>query len=162
MNKELILLFDSLRDTRDMAEIIHLGLALDLKIELTGSFIEPSNYKVIKIIDSWLPGFKEKPLMPHVKTFPDFFARIRQLKAKGWEIIGTSSNSKNSLFSSNLSKGKQVIVFGTETSGLSKSKLALMDSVLSIPMKNNTKFFTIRTAAPIFAFDALRQKNQLK
>ena len=160
MNKELILLFDSLRDTRDAAEVIHLGLAFDLNIELTGSFIAPNNYKVMKILDSWLPGFKEKPLMAHVKTFPDFFARIKILKSKGWKIIGTSPNAENNLFSFDLSKGKHVIVFGTEKSGLSESKLRIMDSVLSVPMKNNTNFLTIRAVAPIFAFEALRQKKQ--
>jgi hypothetical protein len=161
MNKELILLFDALRDPRDLAEVIHLGLAFDIKIELTGNSLNPTHVKVINIIDSWIPGFRDSPKLDHVSIHSDFEKRINALKKQGNEIIGTSSNAKESLSSTNLSNGKQVIVFGTETSGLSKEKITLMDKMLSIPMKNKTRFFTVRVVAPIFAFEALRQKKKI-
>lgn len=164
-NKSLILLFDSIRDPRDIAEVIHLGLAAGIGIEFCGNSIEPTHYKVTGILNSWMPGFKEHPQLGHVKVVPDFAKRIRQLKKLEYEIIGTTSHKSleskkcENLFESNLSKGKQVIIFGTESSGLSESKIGLTDRMLCVPMKNNTKFFTIRAIAPVFAFEALRQKK---
>ena len=159
MNKKLILLFDSLRDPRDLAEMIHLGLAEDLDLELTGSSLPPTHQKVINIIDSWITDFRDNPQLEHVSVHSDFVKRVSALKKQGYVIVGTSPNSKKSLFEYDFSVGKHVIVFGTETTGLSKEKMALMDEMLCVPMKNKTKFFTIRAIAPVFAFEALKQKK---
>lgn len=159
--KDLILLFDAIRDPRDIAEVIHLGIAAGISIEFTGNSIPPENYKVLGILDSWILGFKEKPDFSGVKTYPDFFKRIKELKKLGYSIIGTSPLSKKSLFSSGLSNGKHAIIFGTETSGLSKEKLKAMDEVISIPMRAPAKFFTIRAAAPVITYEAMRQKGLL-
>jgi len=159
MQNEVLLLFDSIRDPRDIAEIIHLGLAADIQIEFTGSSLNPNHPKVIAIINSWLPEFINKPNLKHVTIHHDFQKRILQLKKDGYEIIGTSSTTGEKLFDSDLTKGKHAIVFGTETSGLTKEKMSLMDKILSIPMKNNTRFFTLRAIAPVFAYETLRQKK---
>jgi hypothetical protein len=159
MNEKLILLFDSIRDPRDIAEVIHLGLALDIGIEFSGSSLYPEHPKVINIINSWIPGFIDNKKLEHVSIHHDFAKRINALRKKGYAITGTSSNTSKSLSEADFSKGKHVIVFGTETSGLSKEKIALMDEMLCVSMKNGTSFFTIRTIAPIFAFEALKQKK---
>ncbi len=159
MQKKLILLFDSIRDPRDLAEMILLGLALDVKIELTGSSLSPNHFKVLRIVNSWIPSFKEKPMLENIKMNGDFSKRIAELKKQGYSIIGTSPNAKKSLFKSDLSSGKHVIVFGTETSGLSKEKMALMDEMVLVPMKPPASFFTIRAVAPIIAYETMRQKK---
>jgi hypothetical protein len=159
MQKNLILLFDSIRDPRDLAEMILLGLALDVKIELTGSSLLPNHFKVLRIINSWIPGFKDKPKIDNVKTYVDFSKRIASLKKQGYTIIGTSPNAKKSLFKTDLSNGKQAIVFGTETSGLSKEKMSLMDEIVLVPMKPPATFFTIRAVAPLVAYETMRQKK---
>jgi len=159
MNEKLILLFDSIRDPRDIAEVIHLGLALDIGIEFTGSSLYPEHPKVVNIINSWIPGFIDNKKLSHVSIHHDFSKRINVLKKNGYSIIGTASNANKSLGSADFSKGKQVIVFGTESSGLSKEKIAQVDEMLCVPMKNGTSFFTIRAIAPVFAFEALRQKK---
>lgn len=159
MQKKLVLLFDSLRDPRDLAQMIHLGLATDTEIELTGSSIPPTHQKVINIIDSWVLNFKDNQELEHVSIHSDFEKRIKALKKQRYEIIGTSPNTGKNFFDVDLSAGKQVIVFGTETSGLSKEKMSLMDKMVKIPMKNETRFFTITAIAPVFAYETLRQKK---
>ena len=57
--REIILLCDSLRDPRDLAQLIHLSLATNTKLELTGSSVAPTHPKVLNIINSWLLGFKD-------------------------------------------------------------------------------------------------------
>ncbi len=162
MPKDIILLFDSIRDPRDLAEMILLGIALGAGIELTGSSLPKDHYKVIKIINSWINGFREKPSLENVKTFPDFFKRIKTLKKQGYTIIGTSPSAKNSLYKTDLSKGRHVIVFGTETSGLSREKMSVLDGVISVPMKKPAEFFTIRAVAPLIAYETARQKKLIQ
>jgi hypothetical protein len=161
MQNKIVLLFDSFRDPRDLAQMIHLGLAADIEIELTGSSLPKDHQKVVNIIDSWIPDFRNKQRLEHVQVHSDFEKRIKALKKQGYLIIGTSPNEGEDFFSTDLSKGKHVIVFGTETSGLSKEKMSLMDEVVKIPMKNKTRFYTIGAIAPVFAYEGLRQKKLL-
>ena len=156
----VILLFDSLRDPRDVANVIHLGLAAGVRVELTGSSLAPTHPKVLNILTSWLAGFGGAPRLSHVKQSQDFFARVKALKKQGFVLVGTSSTAAaTSIFESDLSKGKHVIVFGTETSGLSAEKLAQMDLVVRVPMLNSTNFFTISAVAPLICYEVLRQKK---
>ena len=159
--KELIILCDSLRDPRDLAQLIHLSLATNTKLELTGSSLAPNHPKVLNIVNSWLPGFRASPNLKLVSQRGDFFRRVAELKKRGFAVAGTSSHEGKPLFKAGLSKGKHAIVFGTETSGLSESKMKAMDSMLQVPMKNGTKFFTLGTIVPVFAYEALRQKKLL-
>jgi len=159
--KEVLLLCDSLRDPRDLAQLIHLSLATNTKLELTGSSISPIHPKVIGIVNSWLPGFYAKPQLKLVSQKGDFFKRINELKKKGFVTVGTSSHEGESLFDKDLSKGKHAIVFGTETSGLSKEKMAAMDKMINVPMKNETKFFTLSAVVPLVTYELLRQKKLL-
>lgn len=161
---KLVLVFDCLRDPRDLAQIIHLSIATNTKIILTGNSLSQNHYKVINILKSWVPkfnekGFNEKSISKTVLIEPDYFKCVEKLKKEGFVVFGTSSNTGKNLFSSSLSKGKHAIVFGTETSGLSKSKIAVLDGLLCVPMKNNTSFFTISVIAPVICFEVLRQKK---
>jgi hypothetical protein len=160
MQKDIILLFDSLRDPRDMAQMIHLGIAAGVSIELTGSSIPINNPKVIGILDSWIPGFKKKPSFEHVSFHPEFGKRIGSLKKQGYTIIGTTSHpGTKSLFSFDMSSGKHAIVFGTETTGLNKDKQSLMDSMLAVKMISPTSFYTLSAIVPVFCYEAMRQKK---
>ena len=155
------MLCDSIRDPRDLAQLVHLSLATNTRLELTGSSISPNHPKVLNIISSWLPGFKDSPNLKLVRESADLFKRVKELKKKGFAVVGTSSHEGSNLFGANLSKGKHAIVFGTETSGLSEAKMRAMDVMLRVPMKNGAKFFTLGTVVPVFTYEALRQKNIL-
>lgn len=155
----LRILIDSIRDSRDLAEIIHLAIATGRKADITGNSILLEHSKAIGLIDSWKPGFREKPEIANVSYSQNFFERIKELKKQGFEIIGTSPSKGNSIFKTDLSKGKQVIVFGTETGGLGKAKLSAMNRIVRVPMLNKTRFYTLRTIVPIIVHEALRQKG---
>jgi len=156
---KLVLIYDCLRDPRDIAQIIHLAFATNTKAILTGNSLSLAHFKVVNILKSWLPEVNEKTILKLVSFEPDYFKCVKSLKKKGFVIFGTSPKAKISLFSSNLSKGKHAIVFGTETSGLSKAKTSVLDGMLSVPMQNKTNFFTISAIAPVICFEGLRQKK---
>ena len=159
MKKDFVILLDTVKDPRDLAEITHLAIATDQELIITGKSIKHDHPKVVGIIDSWKPRFKEKPKLKNVKYFDNYFSTIEKLKKQGYEIIGTTPNSGKSLYQTNLSKGKQIIVFGTETGGLSKQKKAVLDYLITVPMKNQTRFYTLKTIVPIVVHEILRQKG---
>jgi len=158
MNKDLILLFDSLRDPRDLAQVIHLAFAFDIKVILTGNSIPLNNFKVLRILSSWIKT-DEKKVSKFVTQKSSFEKEIISLKKKNYKIIGTICSGGKDFTKYSFPKEKIVIVFGTETSGLSKEKQTLMDELITIPMKNNTRFFTLSSIAPLIAFEKLKQKK---
>lgn len=156
---EVVLVCDALRDPRDLAQMVHLSLATNTKLFLTGSSLFPLHPKVIGILDSWIPGFKQKPNLKKVVVFEGLEECVAFLRKKGFEVLGTSPSVGKNFFSTNLGKGKTAIVFGTETSGLSDAKMKLMGGMLRIPMQGGTRFYTLSAIAPVFAYEALRQKK---
>jgi len=155
------LLFDTIKDPRDMAEALHLAIATGRKVDITGNSIRHDHRKVSGLIDSWKPGFKQDPKMSNVEYTQDYFSRVEALKRQGYKVIGTTPNSGPSLFETDLSKGKQAIVFGTEVGGISKKKMAVLDGIVRVPMVGNTKFYTLRTVVPIIVHEIMRQKGML-
>lgn len=156
---DLRILVDTIKDPRDFAELVHLAMATDRTVDVTGNSIHHAHPKVAGVINSWKPGFREHPELARVHYSQDFFERVKALKAQGYQVIGTSPNFGDSLFESNFSKGKQVVVFGTEVGGLSKAKIGVLDKVVRVPMTGETRFYTLRTVIPVVVHEMLRQKG---
>lgn len=157
--KKIILVFDCIRDPRDLANMIHLAIATNTKIVLTGNSLSPTHYKVINILKSWIKEINEKEIMKIVKIEQDYFKFIKKIKKEKYKTYGTSPNIGQNLFEKDLSKKNHAIIFGTESSGLTKEKMNSLDGILKIPMKNNTKFFTLTAIAPTITYEILRQKK---
>lgn len=157
--EKLILIFDCLKDPRDMASMIHLALATNTKIIITGNSLPKNHYKVIKILNSWIPNITEEEINKKVRAEQDFFKCIEKLKKNKYTIYGTSPNFGTNFYKKNFTKGNHALVFGTESSGLSKQKIEKMEEMLQVPMKNNAKFYTITTITPAMTLEILRQKK---
>jgi len=162
MDNDFALLFDAIKGPRDLAEVLHLALATGRKVYITGKSIRHDHNKVKGLIDSWKPGFRNNPKINNLEYEEDYFSQIYKLRKKGYTIVGTSPNTGQSLFETDFSKEKQVIVFGTETSGLNKEKMAKVDYTIRVPMQNNTRFYTLATVTPIIVYEIMRQKGLLK
>jgi tRNA(Leu) C34 or U34 (ribose-2'-O)-methylase TrmL len=156
---DLRIIVDTIRDPRDLAELVHLAIATNREVDVTGNSIRYDHPKVAGIIGSWKPEFREKPQLDTVKYASDFFAKVNELRSRGYTVVGTSPNFGDSLFETDFSRGKQAIVFGTEVGGLSKQKVAALDKIVKVPMLNGTRFYTLRTVIPIIVHEILRQKG---
>jgi len=156
---DLRILADTIKDPRDLAELVHLSIATNRAVYITGKSIRHDHPKVSGIISSWFPDFKFSSPSIDINYTNDFFACVKSLKDAGYSVIGTSPNFGKSIFETDLSKGKHVVVFGTEVGGLSKAKIAALDSVVRVPMLNQTKFYTLHTVIPIIVHEVLRQKG---
>jgi tRNA(Leu) C34 or U34 (ribose-2'-O)-methylase TrmL len=158
-NSNIIILIDSIKDSRDLAELIQLSLATGVKLCLTGDSIKYSSFKVLNILNSWNLNFADDIVFENIEYFSDYFLKVENLKKENYKLIGTSPNITNSLFVKDYSKNKVVFVFGTEYGGLSKKKMSVLDEIVSIPMKNNIPFFTLKTVVPVVTYEILRQKE---
>ncbi len=156
---KLVLVFDCLRDPRDLASMIHLAFATNTKIILTGNSLPPNHYKVLNILASWAPNISENEINKKVQVQQDFSKCIKKLKQKKYTIFGTSANFGTNFYKKDFTKEKHAIVFGTETSGLSKQKVQELEEILMVPMKNKTKFYTIPSITPAITLEILRQKK---
>ncbi|MDZ4256537.1 MAG: TrmH family RNA methyltransferase, partial [archaeon] len=140
----LKILVDTVRDPADMAELTHLALAANIHIYISGNSIRHDHPKVQRKMNSWNPDFPASTINGLIQYSSDFYQLVGQFHEKGYRITGTSPDAPQSLFSVDLSKGNQLVVFGTEMGGLSHAKRQWMDRMVSIPMHDHTRFYTIR------------------
>jgi len=63
MVNDFKLLFDTIKDPRDLAEVLHLAIATGREVDITGKSIRHDHKKVAGIIGSWKPGFKDMPMI---------------------------------------------------------------------------------------------------
>ncbi|HTZ41839.1 MAG TPA: TrmH family RNA methyltransferase [Candidatus Omnitrophota bacterium] len=153
MEKRIGLLFDGLRAPYDASHIIQVASALEnCDLYISGNSINLQNKKIISKIKSW--GINS---YPPIEIFQDLTAAVFELHKRGKYLIGTSPHERKSLFDLNLSEGKYVFVFGTESSGLSKQKISKLDELVCIPTSKQVPFLTLPTVVPIVAYEYYRQ-----
>jgi tRNA G18 (ribose-2'-O)-methylase SpoU len=153
--RKVELLFDTIRSPYDMAHIVQIAQSIDAIVYTSGknslSFDIP---KVKTKVGSWniKPGFNEI----HYDTFEE---AVNDLHAKGKFLIGTSGNTDKVFYDVQLPKDKDiVIVFGTETSGLTLEKQKMLDDFVKLPMdKSKVDFLTLPVATSAMAYELYRQ-----
>ena len=110
--------------------------------------------KVKSKVRSW--NIKDGFTSTHYETFED---AINDLRSKGKYLIGTSGETNKIFYDVKLPLDQDiVIVFGTESSGLTKAKQAMLDDVVKLPMdKTKVDFLTLPVAVSAMAYELYRQ-----
>lgn len=153
MDKRIGLLFDCLKAPYDASHIIQLAQSLGCcDIYLSGNSIDFNNYKIRSKVSSW--GIEEYPPVVRYSCFEE---AVLNLHGKGKYLVGTSPNVSESFYDLDLSSGRNVLVFGTESSGLTKRKMDLVDRVVALPMSPKCKFLTLPVVVPAMAYEVYRQ-----
>jgi len=153
--RKVELLFDIIRSPYDMAHIVQIAEAIDCVVYTSGknslSFDIP---KVKTKVQSW--NIKSNFKAIHYETFED---AVKDLKSRGKYLIGTSGETDKIFYDVKLPANQDiVIVFGTETSGLTDEKKQLLDEVVKLPMdKNKVDFLTLPVAVSAMAYELYRQ-----
>jgi tRNA G18 (ribose-2'-O)-methylase SpoU len=155
MKKRVELLYDAVRSPYDIAHIIQVALALDAKIYTAGNCIPFDNKKIINKIRSW--NIEAMPIITHYDTFEE---AVKDLHEKGKVLIGTSGAATDDFYNHDYSAGNTVIVFGTETSGLTEYKQSLLDGLVKLPMKGCLDFLTLPVVTSAISYEVYRQMNQ--
>lgn len=83
---------------------------------------------------------------------------VGALKKMGYRIVATSPHSAETTPESfDLGKGKAVLMFGTELSGLTDQALDLADEYIRIPMVGFTESYNISVSAAITLYELRRR-----
>jgi TrmH family RNA methyltransferase len=153
MEKRIGLLFDCLRAPYDAAHIIQVAMALgNCDIYISGNSIDIKHQKIVSKVKSW--GINS---YPNIEFFENLGFAVQEMHNRGRYLIGTSPHSKKSIFDLDLSEGKSVFVFGTESGGLSREKISRLDELVSVPATEKVPFLTLTTVVPIIAYEYYRQ-----
>jgi tRNA G18 (ribose-2'-O)-methylase SpoU len=153
--RKVELLFDTIRSPYDMAHIVQIAQSINAVVYTSGknslSFDIP---KVATKVRSW--NIKGEFKAIHYNTFEE---AINDLRAKGKYLIGTSGNTDKIFYDIKLPKDKDiVIVFGTETSGLTLEKQKMLDEIVKLPMdKSKVDFLTLPVVTSAMAYELYRQ-----
>ena len=152
--KKVKLLFDALRSPYDMAHIVQIAQSIDAEVYTSGNSLSFDHPKVLNKVRSWnIPdGFKAT----HYESFEE---AVADLHAKGCYLIGTSGETNKIFYDIELPTDKDiVIVFGTESSGLTRAKQKMLDDLVKLPMdKSKVDFLTLPVAASAMAYELYRQ-----
>lgn len=147
------LLFDCLRASYDVSHILQVVSALgNCDLYFMGNSIDPYYRKIISKVKSW--GIKK---IPSFRRFESLEEAIEQLHTEKKYLIGTSLNADKDLYLFDFTQNDSILVFGTESSGLSRRKSLLLDEIIKIPMKKECQFLTLPVAVPIATYEFYRQ-----
>lgn len=75
---------------------------------------------------------------------------LKDLKARGWEIIGTSSHNSSS-FRDWTPKPQTILILGSESTGISASIASICSKQVAIPGTGHVESLNVSVAAGIFA-----------
>lgn len=157
----LKIVLDCLKSPYDFANMIQVVLASQAcEAHITGNSLHHMHDKIRGKVASWssnirMQGYSDLPIYYH-DTLEQCCS---DLKAKGLKIIGTSSHATKSFYDLRFADDKTVIVFGTESSGLSRQKITLMDEMVKIPQSNKIDFMTLSIVVPIVVYEYVRQRS---
>jgi TrmH RNA methyltransferase len=90
-------------------------------------------------------------------NYQDETRLLRELKALGYHLIGTSAHSKQSLYQTKLPYPALAFVFGSETSGLSKSLEGKLDETVSLPSRGHVQSLNVGIASALAIGECVRQ-----
>lgn len=155
--KKVELLFDTIRSPYDIAHVIQIANAIDCVIYTAGKNSIPFDIqKITSKVKSWNITGEVKEI--HYNTFEE---AITDLRAKGKYLIGTSGNTNKIFYDLDLPEDKDVVVvFGTETSGLTIAKQKMLDEIIKLPMdKSKVDFLTLPVAVSAIAYELYRKYN---
>ena len=149
------LLFDAIRSPYDIAHIIQIARSIDAIVYTSGKGALPFDLPKVR---SW--NMKSDFSEIHYDTFEE---AVDDLHAKGKYLLGTSGDAKRDFFKVNLPESRDVVmVFGTEATGLTKYKQALLDGVVKLPMdERKVDFLTLPVVTSAVAYELYRQFNYL-
>jgi len=140
---------------------MRLVMATNAEIYLTGDALKHTHRKVKTQMQKWarLPIFDDVENLIDVKYADTLEELITDFKAKGYRIIGTSPHAEAIYTDIDYTADDFVIVFGAEVTGLSRAKLAMMDTTITIPMLGNVDSLNLATSVAVIIYEALRQRG---
>jgi tRNA G18 (ribose-2'-O)-methylase SpoU len=145
----LVLVLDNVLDTYNIGSFFRLADALGVqKIYLCGPVVTPPNIKIHRAsIGTW----KWVPWEQCDSTFEC----IQKLKSEGYEIAACEQDKTSVNYLKAKYQKPVALIAGSETYGISKEVLNLVDKIVEIPMYGINISLNVLVATSIISFDIL-------
>lgn len=152
----IILVLDNVLDTYNIGSFFRLADALAVeKICLCGPVVTPPNIKIHRAsIGTW----KWVPW----EQYPNTKDCINQLKKEGYQIIACEQTKDSVNYLDAKYKFPVAIIAGSESFGISKEVLKLVDKVVEIPMFGVNISLNVLVATSIISFDVVSKLTHKK
>lgn len=149
----IVLILDNILDTYNIGSFFRLADALGAqKIYLCGPVCTPPNIKIHRAsIGTW----KWVPWQQMNSTKEC----IQQLKKNGYQIVACEQTKDSINYQKAKYKFPIAIVAGSETNGISKDILNIVDKTVEIPMYGINISLNVLVATSIICFDAISKIN---
>ena len=143
----IILVLDNVLDTYNIGSFFRLADALGAeKICLCGPVVTPPNIKIHRAsIGTW----KWIPWEQYDSTIDC----LTQLKKEGYQIVACEQDKTSVNYQKAKYKSAVAVVAGSETYGISKDVLKLVDQIIEIPMYGINISLNVLVATSIISFD---------
>lgn len=157
----MIIVLDCIKKAQNLGAVMRLVMATNAEVYLTGDALKHTHRKVKSQMQKWarLPVFDDVEELVNVKYVDTLEELANDFRAKGYKIIGTSPHAESIYTEVDYTKDDFLIVFGTEVTGLSRAKLEMMDTTITIPMLGKVDSLNLATSVAIVMYEALRQQG---
>ena len=145
----LILAYDTLKDPRDLAEVIHLAAGFGAEVELIGKSIEAAHPKVLRKLRSWRPHLAERSGEIRVRRFAHAGEWVEAARARGCYLAAALVDGGAAAWRGLPVGARAAVLFGEETRGLSREVAALCDARWTLPLGEGGRFYTIGQATAL-------------
>jgi 23S rRNA (guanosine2251-2'-O)-methyltransferase len=151
--KCILIALDEVEDPHNLGAILRTAWLFGAKAILTpehrAAHLSPAVSKVAQGAAEHVPVVRETAL-------PE---RLKQLKDKGFWILGLSHKAKQPLYGLEV-PDKVVWVLGSESSGLRKSVEGACDDLIAIPQANPDASYNVSVAAAVAISETFRQHTR--
>ena len=144
----IILAYDTLKDPRDLAEVLHLAAGFSADVHLIGKSLDPRHWKVLRKLRSWRPELAGRPEEIRAERFAEVSAWAAAVRERGCEIAGTVVEGGTRPWAGS-GDGSIAVLFGEETRGLTEEARILCDHRWTIPLGPGGRFYTVGQATAV-------------
>jgi hypothetical protein len=158
---DLLLAYDTLKDPRDMAEVIHLAAGFGGEVELIGKSIDARHPKVLRKLRSWRPRLAERRGGIDLHRFAGVREWAEAARARGFVLAATVVEGGMPAWSDVAAGARVAVLFGEETRGLRREAIELCDVSWTLPLGEGSSFYTVgqATALVLGGLDGARQRS---
>lgn len=150
----IVLVLDNVLDTYNIGSFFRLADAIAAeKIYLCGPVVTPPN---IKIHRSSIGTWKWIP-WEHFESTPEC---LKQLKQQGYQIIACEQSQDSVPYLQAKYKFPVALIAGSESKGVSREALKLVDQTVEIPMYGINISLNVLVATSVIVYDVLAKLNK--
>lgn len=147
----LLLYLEGLSDPGNLGSIIRSALAFAVDAVLLGpGCVDAYSPKVVR---ASMGGILSLPLLPNVDL-----EQLLDLKRQGWRLTGSSPGAATDYYV-NAFSGKDIVIMGSEATGMSAGIQGICDSVIRIPINSAIESLNVAAACAIILAEAYRQRS---